>query len=307
VKVNTAVKEFLSAKRTLSPLTVRSYKQRLCVFADWCTQHGFTLETLTARAVRTFIEDMGRRPGLGGHPMQNSTVHCYATDVKTFLSWCAREEDFEGLVSTKIAARVESPPVETKVIEVFTDVQIAAFFRAAEEGDSAVRDRALLALLIDTGARASEVVGLTLDCTWLDPDDSYILVRGKGKKQREIGLGRVARMALRRYVTRYRRPDDRSDTHVFIARTGLPLTVSGLGQLIVRLGKKAGITGVRVSPHTFRHGFACAYLIAGGDLYKLSRLMGHTSVKVTERYLGAIKARQARQGGYSVLDHLKDS
>lgn len=82
--------------------------------------------------------------------------------------------------------------------------------------------------------------------------------------------------------------------------------VSGLEQIIRPIGSRARIKGVRVSPHTFRHTYATLYLLNNnGDIYKLSRLMGHTSVKVTERYLGAIKAKQAREGGQSVLDQLK--
>ncbi|HYT34088.1 MAG TPA: site-specific integrase, partial [Ktedonobacteraceae bacterium] len=85
------------------------------------------------------------------------------------------------------------------------------------------------------------------------------------------------------------------------------LSVSGLEQIITQLGERAHITGVRCSPHTLRHTWAVRYLLNGGDLYKLSRLMGHTSVKITERYVASMRAWQARQGGQSVLDHLKDS
>ena len=159
-------------------------------------------------------------------------------------------------------------------------------------------------MLLDTGVRASELVGLTLDCTWLDPDDSYLKVMGKGRKEREVPLGRTARTALRRYITRYRKPRTAAEQHVFLGRTGEPLQVSGLEQIVRPIGQRARIKGVRCSPHTFRHTFACQYLLAGGDIYKLSRIMGHTSVKVTEKYLSSVKAKQARQGE-SVLDRLK--
>jgi integrase/recombinase XerD len=307
MEVSIAVEEFLVAKASLSPFTRRMYSQRLFVFAAWCKTQGLTLEAMTARFVRAFIQDVSKRPGRHGNPLEASTVRCYAREVKLFLSWCAAETELEVTISPTIAARVDSPRVEIKVIETFTDEQLSALFAAAEGGDYGVRNRALLSVLIDTGARASEVVGLTLDCTWLDPDDSYILVKGKGKKQREIGLGRVARLALRRYITRYRKPVSPGEKRVFLARGGVPLTTSGLSQLIVRLGRKAGIEGVRCSPHTFRHGFACTLLAHGESIYRVSRLMGHTSVRVTEKYAGAISARQARQGGQSVLDHLKDS
>jgi len=274
------------------------------VFTSWCEQQGLELEAITARHIRTFIDAVASRPGQKGSTLRPSSVRLYITTVKTFLSWCSKEEDFEELVSPKIVSRIPTPRIAPPLIETFTPEQIAALFVATEEQPFPVRDRAILSLLLDTGIRASELVGLTLDCCWLDPDDSYLLVHGKGKS-REVPLGRTARTALRRYVTRHRHPRQASEQHVFLGRTGEQLMVSGLEQIIRPIGSRARIKGVRCSPHTFRHTFACMYLLGGGDIYKLSRLMGHESVKITERYLGAIKAKQARQGGESVLDRLK--
>jgi site-specific recombinase XerD len=305
--VREATHEFQQAKLHLSRFTRSGYKQRLAVFASWCEQQGLTLETITVRHVRAFIEDVRKRMGKQGSPVRSTTTRTYAQVIKEFLLWCAKEEEFEEFVSPRLATRVEVPRAERPIIETFTPEQLAALFQAADLQPFAVRDKALLAVLIDTGARVGEICDLTLDCVWLDADDSYIKVTGKGRKEREIALGRTARIALRRYITRYRKPKHAGCSHVFLARTGEPLTVSGLQQLIVRLGEDAHIKGVRCSPHTFRHTFACQYLLGGGDIYKLSRLMGHTSVKVTERYLGAIKSKQARQGGHSVLNHLKDT
>src|SRR5712691_7044983 len=175
VEVSSAVQEFLSAKRHLSPYTRRSYTQRLGVFAQWCKGHSLDMEQLSPKAVRAFIEDVSKRP------VQASTLRVYATAVKTLLRWCAKEDDLDIVISPTIAARVEPIPVESKVIETYSDVELVAFFQAAEEGDYAVRNKAILSVLIDTGARVGEVVSLTTDCVWLEADDSYILVRGKGK------------------------------------------------------------------------------------------------------------------------------
>src|SRR5262249_36185953 len=120
----------------------------------------------------------------------------------------------------KVAARVEAPKLVQTVIETFTGSQLEALFAAAEKGRFAVRDKALLAILIDTGARASEVMGLTTDTIWLDADDSYIRVLGKGRKEREIPIGRAARIALRRYVTRYRKPANKAEKRLFLGRDG---------------------------------------------------------------------------------------
>jgi integrase/recombinase XerD len=278
----------------------------LTSFVAWCEEQGLQLEQITARHIRTYIDVISARRGATGGPLKSSTVRLYALTVKVFLSWCAQEKDFEEAVSPKMLARVQLPNEEQTVIEVFAPAQIEALLRATEKQPFAIRDKAIVSMLIDTGVRAGEIVGLLLNCVWLDTEDSYIKVTGKGRKEREIALGRTARLALRRYITRYRKPKNKADQHVFLSRTGEPITISGLEQIIEQIAEHARIKGVRCSPHTFRHTYAVQYLLNGGDLYKLSRTMGHASVKITERYLGAVKAKQARQG-QSVLDHLRET
>lgn len=305
--VREAVEEFLHAKLPLSRATQRGYRIRLKSFVAWCEEQGLQLEALNARHIRTFVDAISQRKGITGGPIKSSTVRLYALTVKIFLSWCAQEDDFEESISPKMLARVQLPKEEQTVIETFTPEQLEALLRATEKQPFAIRDKAIVSVLIDTGVRAGELVGLTLSCVWLDTEDSYIKVTGKGRKQREVPLGRTARIALRRYITRYRqKPKNKADQHVFLSRTCEPLTISGLEQIIEQLAEHARIRGVRCSPHTFRHTFACSYLLNGGDLYKLSRLLGHASLQISGRYLGAVKAKQARQG-QSVLDHLKES
>jgi len=304
--VREAYEEFLAAKRPESPQTVRGYKVRLGIFASWCEAHGYTLESLTAKHVRAFLEDMGNRAGLKGERLAGSTLKQYGINVKTFLRWCSADEEFEDLVSHKVVNQIALPRAEQTVIETFTPEQLQALFRVVDRQPFPIRDKAILSLLIDTGIRAAELCGLVLKCVWLDSDDAYIRVQGKGRKDREVPLGRASRIALRRYITRYRHPSDQAEQHIFISRTGEALTVHGLAQLIEQLGEHAHIKGVRCSPHTFRHTYAVQYLLSGqGDIYKLSRLLGHTSVKMTERYLQAVSAKQARSSNHSVLDNLK--
>ena len=302
--IREAVSEYRYAKLRLSGYTAKRHRYLLEVFTTWCEEKQLTLETITVRHIRAFIEDVSKRPGKSGGTLKSSSVRCYAQTVKAFLAWCASEEDFDGLVSTRVVARIELPKVDETVIEVFTPEHIKAMFDAAEKQPFPVRDKALLCVLLDTGARAGEVCSLTLDCVWLDADDSYIKVMGKGRKEREIALGRTSRIALRRYITRYRHPATSAEKRVFLGRTGKPLTTAGVHSIVHDIGERAHIKGVRVSPHTWRHTMACMALLNGLDIYKLSRIMGHTSVKVTERYLSAVKAKQARQGE-SVLDRLK--
>ena len=300
-----AISDYHHAHRHQSPDTQRNHQQRLARFEEWCNEHQVDLDALTRTHLRDFLAYVATRPGMKSEQVTASTVKSYAQTVKAFLHWCIAENEYD--VSPKVTTRVAVPTVEQSVIETFTPAQIADLFDACEKQPYPVRDKALLALLLDTGARASEVVGLTLECVFLDADDSHIKIMGKGRRERESAtLGRTTRLALRRYITRYRKPATPKEQHVFLAgNTGKPLTRSGLHQIIAAIGQTARIKGVRCSPHTARHTMACLYLLGGGDLLKLCRLLGHQSIRTTERYLSAVTSRQARQGSQSVLDTLK--
>ena len=165
------------------------------------------------------------------------------------------------------------------------------------------RDKAILAVLLDTGIRAGELCGLMLDCVHITAKEGYLKVMGKGRKEREVPLGIKSRRLLHEYLKRFR-PAVTDEDHAFLGHQHEPLSVNALDQMLYRLGRRAKIKGVRVSAHTWRHTFAINFLAQGGDVYVLSRLMGHESVQVTEVYLRAVQASQARKTSKSVLDNL---
>ena len=69
---------------------------------------------------------------------------------------------------------------------------------------------------------------------------------------------------------------------------------NGVNQLLQRIGERAGISGVRISPHTFRHTFARGWLENGGEIFKLSRVLGHSEMQTTQIYLRDFQSREAR-------------
>jgi integrase/recombinase XerD len=308
MRIMDAVSDYLYAIKHRSDQTQRSSHGALHEFAAWCIDQGIELEALSQATLRRYSDHLHTRAARRGGTLSPGAVHTYLMRVKAFLSWCSREDTLEDIVSEKLARRLELPASEHKVIEVFTPEQYQALYNACahERYEPTIhRDRAILAVLLDTGVRASELCGLTLEMVFFFEDDSFLRVCGKGKKQREVGIGARCRKLLRVYITRWRKAR-KAERHVFVNRMGQPMTPSGLNTILDRLEAWSGITGVRVSCHTFRHTFSCLFLLQGGDLYKLSRLLGHTSVRVTERYVQAITAQQARRTSESVLDHLKD-
>lgn len=129
-------------------------------------------------------------------------------------------------------------------------------------------------------------------------------VVGKGNKRRTICFGRDCGLVLRAYLrNEYRTQDSPLFT---TERTEAPLTTSGLLQLVHRTGKRAEIQVTRCSPHTFRHTFAIEFLRAGGNVFALQQLLGHTSLQVTQLYVAQAEADiQKQHRMFSPVDNLK--
>lgn len=288
---------FACASLNQSPQSLRWKDQKLAAFIAWCADQDIRdVEGVTVPVTQRFLLSLSGS-------LSDYTRRGYAQCLKAFLNYCARED----LVSERLPKRVPIPKVTDKVIETLTPRHIKLLL-AATDGESTpalrARDRAILAVLLDAGLRADELLGLTLENVHFG-SDTYVQVLGKGRKQRQVGLGDKSRMELHRYIHRHREAPS-AEHHVFLSRYHQPMTLSGLDQVLYRLRDWAGaaqFAGIRVSAHTFRHTFAVAYLSSGGDVYKLSRLLGHASVTTTEVYLRALTQKAARQG-LSVFDAL---
>jgi len=297
----------LGFSKDWTPASRKWFTGRISTFIRWAAEQGVTeIEDVTAPLVRRYIDYRRTTPSeVTGKLLSTYTLYGHVLAVKDLLNWAIRED----LLDEKVVKRIERPKREQKVLAVFTPQQIDRLFAACDQGETTeqiARDKAILAVLIDTGVRANELCTLTRDRVYFADGDAWILVDGKGRRQRECGLGVRSRNLLHRYLYRYRRAP-RDVPYVFIAKGGTPITPLGLNRLLHRLCERAGpehFKGVRVSPHTCRHFFAFTYLQNGGDVFKLSRAMGHSSIAVTQGYLSAFTSREARKGGTPVFDAL---
>jgi site-specific recombinase XerD len=304
--VQEAVDEYRYAILQLSEKTQTWYMARLERFGSWCGQERLVLRQVRPTSIAKYLHTLATTDSQRTEkPLSTYTLHGHARTIRTFLFWCASEP--QSYLTRAIPENIVMPHIKEKIIETFTPLQIKALFAAADQEMTPAlraRTKAILALLLDTGIRASELCGLLIEDVHITPREGHVRVTGKGDKEREVGLGVKCRQYLQSWLKSYRKaPAD--ELHVFLSHKKTPLTLNGLDELLYRLRDRAKITGVRVSAHTFRHTFACNFLLQGGDLYVLSRLMGHTTTLVTQRYLKAMKADQARKTGLSVLDRIK--
>jgi site-specific recombinase XerD len=214
--------------------------------------------------------------GLSGH-----AVNTYLRSIRAFWSWLVREEIIMSSPFSKV--RIPKPP--KKVIATFSDKQFTAILKTINTATPAgFRDWTMILMLLDTGLRASELTGLILDDVNLE--DGLMKVHGKGNKERVVPIGARVQKAVWKYQQRHRpQPANPLCPTLFLTASGRSITTDRLRTIIEKYANRAGIEGVRCSPHTFRHTFAISYLRNGGDVFSLQRILGHSSLEVVRIYV----------------------
>lgn len=260
--------------RNCSPRTVRAYGSDCRQFLRFLEEKGYPtdprrIEPTTIRAFLARLHDRDDR---------RSTMARKMSALRSFFAWMRRED----LVKDNPAGDVATPRQERRVPRFLDQREIARLIESPDAGTlSGARDRAILEMLYATGMRVSELTSLTLHD--LHPSDDEMRVIGKGNKERWIYFGKPARDAIEAYLAlrrRQRRP--RCDA-LFVNRLGTPLTDRSVRRIVERYVKHVSARQ-KISPHGLRHSFATHLLDRGADLRAIQELLGHASLRTTQRY-----------------------
>ncbi|WKA53443.1 tyrosine-type recombinase/integrase [Planococcus shixiaomingii] len=240
------------------------------------------LESVTSYDLKAYV----RMKQIAG--LQPQSIVSMFKIVHAFFSWCEKEE----YLTVNIASKVETPNVPKKILKGFTGKEVHSMVEAfTYKTYLEARNKAIIAMLADTGIRAMEIRGLQS----LGVKETTILVNGKGNKERMVFISPALKRILIKYERMKKQYFNGKDVNVnyFLSYTGSGLSHVALDSIIKEAGKRAGITGKRVSPHTFRHFYAVTCLNEGKmDVYSLSRLLGHSDITVTQRYLQSMNDEQ---------------
>jgi site-specific recombinase XerD len=272
--------------RRLSPGTLADYNNILSKFEAFVGPN-LPLADIDAADIRAFFNSLD---GLSAKTLRN-----HHTGLSALWTWAIKE----GLLTEHILRQVDAPRPERPEIIPYTEADIKALIAATERSraysrpqkrrcdharPTALRDQAILLLLVDTGLRASELCSLRLRD--VDLKNQRIRVMGKGRKERLLPISPRTTQALWRYqATQDKRPDT---AVLFITRSNLPMDRNGLRHLLDHCGQRAQVQGVTV--HRFRHTFAIMFLRNGGQVFALQRILGHTSLSMVNRYLALAQA-----------------
>ena len=263
---------YLRLEKSLSPETVSAYLSDLGKLARFAGERP--LDTLE----RTDIEDfLGTLHDMGISPRSQARI---VSGLKSFYGFLQLEDQVRrnpmDLIDTP-AAGLHLPEV-LSVEEI--DAVINSVDRSAPQGQ---RNRAMLETLYSCGLRVSELTSLRLSRCFFD--EEYLLVEGKGSKQRLVPISPKAVREIRLWLTdRCHLPVVKgAEDFVFLNRRGSPLTRSMVFRIVRAQVAAAGIDKT-VSPHTLRHSFATHLLEGGANLRVIQQMLGHESIQTTEIY-----------------------
>ena len=271
--------------RELSELTVKNYEKQLQKFRHF-VKDNFQVtqfEELKPIHVKEYVgslQDRGCKP---------SYTNDMLKAVKCLCSY-AQREGYSDEVLTKRVRNVKQPKV---LIHTFSSREISLMIKYYNGNDYlSVRNKMILMIFFDTGIRVSELINMKLD----QIQDTYFVIYGKGRKERVVPKNPMVGKFLYKYLNareRYFMARDCEEEYVFLSKNGRRLTDEGISKFMKDAAEAVGVNPkVRVSPHTCRHSFAHQQLMNGLDLYSLSRLLGHESVSITQRYLESIENTQ---------------
>ena len=272
------MESYLDALRreNASTHTIRNYKSDLDQLLSYFTPLDGAAPAAALITVLDLREWLGQ---LHRDELSAITIRRKLASVRSFYAHLMRE----GVVALNVAKLLRMPKAPKKVPRVMTAEQMDNLLTGIEgnqmERERMPRDLAIFEFLYGCGIRVSELAGLNLED--IDSDDRWLLVRGKGRKERQVPFGAKADTALKRYLeTRKPKANEKA---VFLNRFGTRLTTRGIAD-IVKLYATVLAGDSSLHPHSLRHAFATHLLSDGADLRSIQELLGHASLSTTQKY-----------------------
>lgn len=268
--------EMMAVERDASPHTLSAYARDLADAETHLAPAG--LMEADEAAVEGWFADLGRR-GLSA-----ATQARRRSAVRQFCRFALAE----GWRSDDPSRRLDAPRQGRSLPKILSRDEIDRLLSAAEnvEGHGALRLRALMELTYASGMRVSEVLALKVEAVRRDP--AFLIIKGKGGKERLAPLNTTAREAVKDWLSARdaaRKPERPDSVWLFPShgRTG-HLTPRRFAQLLDQAAIRANIDPARVSPHVLRHAFATHLLEGGADLRIVQTLLGHADISTTQIY-----------------------
>lgn len=272
---------YIGVERALSRHTIWAYSSDLARFSEFLVEHGIAdLSSVEEAHIASFIQTGCRDTSVRSRAR-------FMSSIRSFFTFLVREGD----ISKNPMELLETPKFARKLPEYLTSREVQQLLSAPSEATAwGVRDRAMLEVLYACGLRVSELLGLARDRVNLDA--GFLIVTGKGNKERIVPMGAEAVSSVARYLTEARPLLDRGSggNLVFLNRRGTRLSRQYFWRTIKAYALAMDIHK-QISPHTLRHSFATHLLSGGADLRSVQMMLGHADIATTELYTHVDRTR----------------
>ena len=273
---------FLAIEKGVSLNTMEAYSRDLNRYLEFVEQAG--IKDIRGISPDNVISFLGNLKGAG---LATSSINRSLAAIRGFYKYLLTEK----AVDENPVANIELARTWMHLPDTLSREETNLLLKMpGTQTPLAVRDTAMLELLYATGIRASELISLSMSS--INWQAGYLIVVGKGNKERIVPIGRMAFDCLNRYVEGSRRnlSKGRSVNAIFLNRSGTGLTRQGFWKIVKKYVRKAGLQK-KVYPHTFRHSFATHLLEGGADLRSVQMMLGHADISTTQIYTHVTRER----------------
>ncbi len=263
--------------------TIENYMQQVTYFINYLSS-DIDVTEITLETLRSYQYYLLKKDRYDNHPfnindnipISKITVQSYLRQLRVFIKYLYDE----GYIKEDLTKKFKLPKAPNKVIEILTDEEIEILLDLHKENSELqLRNKCIIALMLDSGLRRNEVLDLRYDHIFLT--QNYIKILGKGQKERLVPLGLMTKKLLVKYIN-FRSMPEYETNKLFIDKNLKPITDNAIKMMFLRLKKRTGIE--RLHPHILRHTFATKYIINGGDIFSLQQILGHTSLDMVRKY-----------------------
>jgi len=266
---------YLTVEKGLSRNTIEAYHRDLTRFLFYLKGKGIEDPAKVEKLdIQAFLLAL-KRDRLSARTIARNLVA-----LRTFFRYLIEE----ALLKKNPVEELESPRLARKLPEILSPAEVERLLQQPESQTLlGGRDRAMLEVLYAGGMRVSELVKLTLNQVNLE--GGYILLYGKGSKERVVPIGQEALKWVIRYLNTIRPSllKGKESPYLFVNRSGKPLSRQRFWQTLQVYGRRAGI-GKKITPHLLRHSFASHLLEGGADLRSVQVMLGHSDISTTQIY-----------------------
>lgn len=272
---------YLMLERGLSENTRQCYLDDVKKLINYLNSNNLELKDVTLDTLHNFIAELH---DLGISSRSQARI---ISGIKSFFRFLKLENHIDNNPSLLL----ESPRIGRKLPEVLSieeiDEMISCIDLSTNEGQ---RNRAIIETLYSCGLRVSELINLEINKIFLE--EEYIVIKGKGNKERIVPISTVAIHEIMLYLEARKHLDIKpgEENILFLNRRGRRLTRIMIFYIIKQLAELAGIRK-EISPHTLRHSFATHLLEGGANLRAIQQMLGHESISTTEIYIHIDRTR----------------